>query len=60
MVATDGETGRVKDKQKQLYVKFGKSVVDAPNVGGVSVRNRNGVPSRKGCVVNLKTKATNK
>ena len=25
---------------------------ERPNVGGVSVRSRNGAPSRKGCVVN--------
>lgn len=32
-----------------------------PNVGGVSLRSRNGAPSRKGCVVNgLMTKASNK
>ena len=31
------------------------------NVGGVSVRSRNGAPSRKGCVVNGQmTKASNK
>ena len=26
--------------------------IERPNVGGVSVRSRNGAPSRKGCVVN--------
>ena len=32
-----------------------------PNVGGVSLRSRNGAPSRKGCVVNGQmTKASNK
>ena len=32
-----------------------------PNVGGVSIRSRNGAPSRKGCVVNGQmTKASNK
>ena len=31
------------------------------NVGGVSIRSRNGAPSRKGCVVNGQmTKASNK
>ena len=25
---------------------------ERPNVGGVSIRSRNGAPSRKGCVVN--------
>ena len=34
---------------------------ERPNVGGVSNRNRNGAPSRKGCVVNGQmTKASNK
>ena len=32
-----------------------------PNVGGVSIRSRNGAPSRKGCAVNGQiTKASNK
>ena len=32
-----------------------------PNVGGISIRGRNGAPSRKGCVVNGRmTKASNK
>ena len=32
-----------------------------PNAGGVSIRSRNGAPSRKGCVVNGQTtKASNK
>ena len=32
-----------------------------PNVGGVSIRSRNGAPSLKGCVVNGQmTKASNK
>ena len=34
---------------------------EGPNVGGVSVRSRNGAPSRKGCVVHGQmTKASNK
>ena len=34
---------------------------ERPNVGGVSIRSRNGAPSRKGCVVNGQmTKASNK
>ena len=34
---------------------------ERPNVGGVSIRSRNGAPSRKGCVVNAQTtKASNK
>ena len=36
--------------------------MSAQNVGGVSIRSRNGAPSRKGCVVNGQTmaKANNK
>ena len=34
---------------------------ERPNVGGVSIRRRNGAPFRKGCVVNGQmTKASNK
>ena len=34
---------------------------ERPTVGGVSIRNRNGAPSRKGCVVNGQmAKASNK
>ena len=34
---------------------------ERPNVGGVSIRSRNGAPSRKGCVINGQmTKASNK
>ena len=34
---------------------------ERPNVGGVSIRSRNGAPSRKGCVVNGQmTKASKK
>ena len=34
---------------------------ERPNIGGVSIRSRNGAPSRKGCVVNDQmTKASNK
>ena len=34
---------------------------ERPNVGGVSLRSRNGAPSRKGCVVNGQmTKASNR
>ena len=29
-----------------------KKLCERSNVGGVSIRIRNGVPSRKGCVVN--------
>ena len=35
-----------------FYAIYGRSVMSAQtNVGGVSVRSRNGAPSRKGCVV---------
>ena len=52
MVATEGETGRGQDKQK-VSVTYGKSVMSAQIVGGVSIiRSRNGAASRKGCVVN--------
>ena len=38
-----------------------KKRTEHPNVGGVSIRSRNGAPSRKGCVVNGQiTKASNK
>ena len=34
---------------------------ERPNIGGVSIRSRNGAPSQKGCVVNGQmTKASNK
>ena len=34
---------------------------ERPNVGGVSIRSRNGAPSQKGCVINDQlTKASNK
>ena len=31
---------------------MGKKRNEHPNVGGISIRSRNGAPSRKGCVVN--------
>ena len=36
---------------KQFYVICGKSVMSAQMLE-VSIRSRNGAPSRKGCVVN--------
>ena len=42
-------------------VTFGKKRDERPNVGGVSIRSRNGAPSRKRCVVNGQmTKTSNK
>ena len=61
MVATDGETGRGQDKQKQIYIIHGEHGTERPNVGGISIRSRNRAPSRKGCAVNGQTtKASNK
>ena len=51
MVAADGETGRGEDKQTFLCSAW-KKRNERPNVGGVSIRSRNGAPSRKGCVLN--------
>ena len=46
---------------KQFLCNIRKKRNERPNVGGVSVRSRNGAPSRKGCVVNGQmTKASNK
>ena len=50
MVATDGETGRDKISKKFLCNVW-KKRNEHPGVGGVSIRIRNGSPSRKGCVV---------
>ena len=47
--------------RKQFLRRIGKKRHERPNVGGVSIRSRNGAPSRKGCVVNgLITKACTK
>ena len=35
-----------------FFCNIWKKRNERPNVGGVSIRNRNGAPSRKGCVVN--------
>ena len=46
---------------KQFLCSICKNRNEHPNVGGVSVRSRNGAPSRKGCVVNGQmTRASNK
>ena len=37
---------------KQFLCSIWKKRNERPNVGGVSIRSRNGAPSRKGCVVN--------
>ena len=37
---------------KQVLCHIWKMRNERPNVGGVSIRSRNGAPSRKGCVVN--------
>ena len=46
---------------KQFLCNIWKKRNERPSAGGVSIRNRNGAPSRKGCVVNGQmTKASNK
>ena len=46
---------------KQFLCNIWKKRNERPNVGGVSIRSRNGHPSRKGCVVNGQMiKASNK
>ena len=46
---------------KQFLCNTWKKCNEGQNVGGVSIRSRNGAPSRKGCVVNGQmTKASNK
>ena len=46
---------------KQFLRSTWKKRNERPNVGGVSIRSRNGAPSRKGYVVNGQmTKASNK
>ena len=46
---------------KQFLCNIWKKRDEGPNVGGVSIRSRNGAPSQKGCVVNGQmTKASNK
>ena len=46
---------------KHFLCSIWKKRNECPNVGGVSIRSRNGAPSRKGCVVNGQmTKVSNK
>ena len=46
---------------RQFLCSIWKKRNERPNVGGVSIRSRNGAPSRTGCVVNGQmTKAINK
>ena len=46
---------------KQFPCSMWKKRNERPNVGGVSIRSRNGAPCRKGCAVNGQmTKASNK
>ena len=46
---------------KNILCNIWKQRNERPIVGGVSIRSRNGAPSRKGCVVNGQmTKASNK
>ena len=60
MVATEGETKRDKISE-QFLCSIWEKRNERLNVGGVSIRNRNGAQSRKGCVVNGQTtKACNK
>ena len=50
MAKPDG--GRI---SKQLLCSIWKKRTERINVGGVSIRSRNGAPSQKGCVVNGQT-----
>ena len=46
---------------KRFLCNIWKQRNERPNVGGVSIRSRNGAPSRKECMVNGQmTKASNK
>ena len=46
---------------KHILCNIWKKRNERPNVGGVSIKSRNGAQSRKGCVVNDQmTKASNK
>ena len=48
-------------KSKKFLCNTWEKRNERPDVGGVSMRTRNGAPSRKGCVVNGRmTKARNK
>ena len=60
MVAIDGEQDEDKIC-KRFLCRVWKKRNEYLAVGGVSVRSRNGAPSRKGCVVNGQTtKASNR
>ena len=60
MVAADCEQGEDRIS-KQFLCSIWKKHNERPNVGGVSIRSRNGAPSRNRCVVNGQmTKASNK
>ena len=55
------ETVEIDRISKQFLCSVWRKRNERRNVGGVSVRIRNGAPSRKGCVVNGQmTKASNK
>ena len=61
MVATKGETGNGGKVSKPFLCNIRKKYNERPNVGGISIRSKNGAPSRKGYVVNGEmTKAINK
>ena len=54
------QLGDEKSEKRHLR-NIWKTRNERPNVGGVSIRSRNGAPSRKGCVVNGQmTKASTK
>ena len=50
MVATDGKAGRDRIS-KHFLSNIWEKCNERPSVGGVSIRSRNGAPSRKQCVV---------
>ena len=59
-MAADGEQDGDRIS-KQFLCNIKNKCNERPDVGGVSIRSRNGAPSRKGCVVNgQKIKASNK
>ena len=47
-------------KANSFHIVYGRSVNARPNVGGISIRSRNGAPSRKGCVVSGQMTKANK
>ena len=61
MVTADGPKQDRDRISKQFLCSVWKKRSERPNVRGVSIRSRNGAPSRKACVVNGQmTKASNK